>query len=151
MDDNKLATHELEIIRRLAWCVRNGKAPANQHLHLAPGDDENFFYGVPPWNPDGTPNAAGIPCTGQSAKEMEQAKAQRYDPNAGWHCTSCQKWISMMPRKYVGAKEPWDWWFCQECRDTKTKPRKTVLEKELEAKKNHKITEWITDKKRKPP
>lgn len=149
MDESKFERHEREILRRMAWCIHNDKTPANEHLHLAPGDDSNFFYGVPPWNPDGTPNAAGIPCTGQSEHETAQAKAQRYDPNAGWNCHSCNEWVPIPPRKYVGPKEPWDWWFCRECREKKTKPSKKIIDQQRIATKNHKITAWLGNKKQK--
>ena len=54
--DAAIERHESEHMRRIAWCIRHGHVPAHSHVHLAPGDDREFVYGVPPWKPDGSPN-----------------------------------------------------------------------------------------------
>lgn len=59
----KLEMNSDEIFRRLRWCLDNGESfwPANDNVHHAPGDDSNFYYSVPPWLPDRSPNPLGIP------------------------------------------------------------------------------------------
>lgn len=58
------ARHDDECYKRVLWCLAQGPKfhPAHDHKHLAPGNDARFFYGVPPWNSDGTINcAAALP------------------------------------------------------------------------------------------
>ena len=112
--------HEREVARRLAWCVQGGRVPAFEHLHEAPGDDAQFVYGVPPWRPDGSPNPPGIYFT------PEDPVLARYgrdpDGDSGWSCTRCQAWVPRPPREFRGGEEPWDWWFCFECKAKAVKP-----------------------------
>ena len=37
--------HEQEVRSRLAWCLNLGLTPAHEHVHQAPGRDENFMVG----------------------------------------------------------------------------------------------------------
>lgn len=141
--DDMILCHEKEHFRRIAWCIQNGYTPAQENVHLAPGDDSKFVYGVPPWNEDGTPNPQGVYFSSTSEMRKfednfitEQKKAQ----NAGWHCTSCSTWVSAIPREYKNGNEPYDWRWCMTCKTTKTKPpQKERAIKEM-AQSIHKIT-----------
>jgi len=55
--------HQDEVSRRLRWCIDHGEEywPAHEKVHLAPGDDSEFVFGVAPWMKDGSPNPLGIP------------------------------------------------------------------------------------------
>jgi len=55
------ARHEQECAARIKWCIDQGLTPASEHVHLAPGTDSNFMFGVPPWLPTGEVNPAGVP------------------------------------------------------------------------------------------
>jgi|688.fasta_scaffold448541_2 hypothetical protein len=35
--------HEQEVGERLRWCLDRGLTPAHEHIHAAPGNDENFM------------------------------------------------------------------------------------------------------------
>lgn len=35
--------HEQEVRSRLSWCLQQGLAPAHDHVHKAPGCDQNFM------------------------------------------------------------------------------------------------------------
>lgn len=39
--------HSDEVFARLRWCLDNGHFPAHNHVHLAPGDDDNFMVRTP--------------------------------------------------------------------------------------------------------
>lgn len=142
--DEKTQKHEDEITRRLIWCLKNKFLPASENLHRAPGDDSNFFHGVPPWLPDGSVNRDGVFAQGQTSVENKLAILCRDDGKSGWNCYSCKEWVPIAPRKYVGKEEPWNWWFCMKCRETKCKPSKDELKRKREAEENHKITTWFT-------
>ena len=57
------ARHDDECYNRVLWCLAQGPAfhPAHEHKHQAPGDDSRFFYGVPPWNADGSVKCVAAP------------------------------------------------------------------------------------------
>ena len=112
-----MAQHEAEVGRRLAWCVREGRVPAFEHLHEAPGDDAQFVYGVPPWKPDGSPNPAGVPFTPEDAKLAAKPTGPQ-----GYECRRCFVWVPIPPRAYLGGEEPWNWWFCMKCKAEAVKP-----------------------------
>ena len=38
--------HDAEIAARHRWCLDNGLTPAHDHVHLAPGRDDNFMVRV---------------------------------------------------------------------------------------------------------
>lgn len=117
--DESIQLHSDEILRRLAWCVQQGPEywPANQSVHLAPGDDRNFVHGIPPWNGDGSPNTAGIPDAHSSVLGLLPSGGQLICDSAyGWECRECMKWVNMMPRAFEGVDEPAWWWWCADCR-----------------------------------
>ena len=134
--------HEREIIRRMAWCIKNGHVPANEHVHLAPGCDENFVYGVPPFQSDGSPNPAGIYTQPISQYDKDLSAASK-NQATGWGCTSCGNWVPVPPRPYVKGEEPHDWWWCFTCKATKSKPSKIQLRREKEARSCHVITDML--------
>lgn len=137
------ARHEAELGRRMAWCVREGRVPANAHVHEAPGDDLQFVYGVPPWKPDGSPNPAGIYFTPEDTRMTALGKE---NSEVGWECTRCQSWVPRAPRQYRGGEEPWDWWFCFDCKAKAVKPSAKVLREERLAKGCHRITQFVSAK-----
>ena len=122
-----LARHEAEAGRRLAWCVRKGRLPAHEHVHEAPGDDSQFVYGVAPWLPDGRPNPPGVPYSPEDSILTAIAKT---DSEAGWTCTRCHEWVPRAPRPFKGGVEPWDWWFCLDCKAKAVKPSQKVLKEQ---------------------
>ena len=124
--------HEREVARRLAWCVREGRVPAHEHKHLAPGDDSQFVYGVPPWTPDGAPNPAGIYFSPEDPLLTQYGRDP--DGDKGWACTRCREWVARAPRPFRGGEEPWDWWFCFGCKAKAVKPpAKRLAEAKLAA------------------
>ena len=129
--------HEREFVRRLAWCVREGRVPAFEHLHKAPGDDAQFVYGVPPWRPDGSPNPPGIYFTPEDPILTKYGRDP--DGDSGWSCTRCQAWVARPPRPFRGGEEPWDWWFCFECKAKAVKPPAKQLAEAKLAQKCRKI------------
>ena len=135
--------HGKEHMRRLAWCIKEGHKPAHDRVHLAPGDDSQFVYGVPPWHPDGSPNPQGIFFCPPSYEDTAFVALQREAENAGWSCSSCNTWIKQIPRAYTSGPEPYDWWWCRECRATKCKPSQKELKATALAKTIHKIDKML--------
>lgn len=140
VDTEKILEHDCEHMRRLAWCVNKKLVPAHEHVHKAPGDDSRFVYNVPPWNQDGSPNPCGIfySETDVYLKQIEQdsranESASMYGSKS-WSCHRCGKTVKMPPRPYVGGPEPWDWWFCFECKAKAVKPSAKTLKEKAEAK-----------------
>ena len=122
-----IARHEAEVGRRMAWCVGEGRVPANAHVHEAPGDDSQFVYGVPPWQPDGRPNPAGIYFSPEDGALTALGKD---DPDVGWTCRRCSEWVPRAPRQFRGGEEPWDWWYCFDCKAKAVKPSAKVLKEQ---------------------
>jgi len=143
-DPEVIERHEREVLRRLKWCIENGHVPAHEHLHLAPGDDTQFVYGVPPWTSDGKPNPMGIyytpECPVMRKLGSEQNNAQ------GWTCTQCKVWVEHAPRSYHGGEEPWNWWFCMECKAKAVKPSAKLVAREKEARQCVKITTYMSSR-----
>ena len=140
--DAAIERHESEHMRRIAWCIRHGHVPAHSHVHLAPGDDREFVYGVPPWKPDGSPNPVGIYFgVVSSAAKVERAEMllQKEAEHAGWTCTSCAEWVPGLQRPCPHPREPHDWWWCATCKATKAKPTARARVIQDEAAKLHKI------------
>ena len=134
--DAAIERHERECMRRMAWCIRNGHVPAHAHLHLAPGDDGEFVYGVPPWKPDGSPNPAGIyygDLAGAAAVERAAMLLQKEAENAGWTCGGCAAWVPGLQRACPHPREPFDWWWCAACKATKAKPSARMRDRQDEA------------------
>jgi len=117
--------HDGECFARILWCLAQGPAfcPAHEHKHRAPGDDRNFFYGIPPWHADGSVNPAGVPPNFGEPEPLDKNWALLDDWNAdtGWNCGRCEAWVPRPPRKFEGAKEPPDWWWCMDCRRVKAR------------------------------
>jgi len=115
------SAHSDEIFRRLRWCLDQGPShwPAQEHVHLAPGDDSRFVLGVPPWRADGSANPAGIPGSIENARDRPRGSVLLDDDVFGWECRACEQWVSMRPRAFVGAPEPIWWWWCTDCRTTR--------------------------------
>ena len=82
--------HDGECFARILWCLAQGPAfcPAHEHKHRAPGDDRNFFYGIPPWHADGSVNPAGVPPNFGEPEPLDKNWALLDDWNAdmGWNC-----------------------------------------------------------------
>lgn len=135
--------HEREHTRRLAWCVREGRVPAHEHVHEAPGDDSQFVYGVPPWNADGTPNPAGVYFSPENASEREWVRLEKAAADAGWECPRCHEWVPRVPREYRNGAEPWDWWFCLACKAKAVKPSQKVLREEKVARACRRVTDYL--------
>lgn len=130
--DADYVAHNSELLRRIRWCIDAGAAfwPAHQHVHLAPGDDANFIFGVPPWHPDSTVNPLGIPDQRFVEQPMPGFELPvEYDANAGFNCRKCQQCVGIKPRPYENGIEPEDWWWCVTCR--KNKPKQTAKQKEI--------------------
>tara|TARA_Y100000389_G_scaffold192889_2_gene220993 strand:+ start:30548 stop:31900 length:1353 start_codon:yes stop_codon:yes gene_type:complete len=123
--------HQEECYARVLWCLHKGGPdfhPAHEHKHRAqgnwcyerkcvvPSNDQNFFYGIPPWHPDGSVNPAGIPGNYGPAEPLGKNFQFLDDYNVGWNCHRCQNWISHPPREYEGKDEPHDWWWCFDCK-----------------------------------
>lgn len=116
--DAQIEKHSEELFRRLRWCAEKGPEfwPANTHIHLAPGDDANFVFGVPPWFADGSPNTAAIPDAHSSVRGLlPQCGAMIAEMSFGYECTKCEKWVDLQPRPFDGVEPPW-WWWCNACR-----------------------------------
>lgn len=144
--DAEIKRHSDEIFARLRWCVDGGPRywPANEHLHLAPGDDKNFVFGVPPWFADGSLNIAGIPDAHSSVIGLLPVGGTFIsDVPYGWECKRCESWVDSQSREYSGPGEPEWWWWCQACRtltsSNKVKTKKQKNEETLAA-KCHKIS-----------
>ena len=136
--------HEREVTRRMAWCIKNNLTPANTHIHKAPGNDEEFVYGIPPWNADGSINPMGVYSAPPTEKEKEFIQLEK-DANTEWVCTACKKTVNARPKKWTsknGEPEPWNWWFCFECKSTQNKPSKKELSQQNEISKIHDIRRW---------
>ena len=125
-----VAQHEAEIGRRMAWCVQEGRIPANAHVHEAPGDDRNFVYKVPPWQADGSPNPAGIYFT---PEDPVMAALGKENADVGWTCTRCGEWVPRPPREFRNGEEPWNWWFCFDCKAKAVKPSQKTINAEKAA------------------
>jgi hypothetical protein len=106
--------HCNELNRRLRWCLEHGHTPAHNHVHLAPGDDSQFMFGVAPWHDDGSVNPPGVPMTVPEAVDRKRLLVD-YDSAAGWSCTQCGEWIAARPREATGV-EPKTWWWCMKCK-----------------------------------
>jgi hypothetical protein len=139
----QIERHEREFARRLAWCIQNGKVPAYDYVYMAPGDDSQFVYGVPPWHADGTPNPQGIYFSPPSQEDHALVMLQRDAENTGWNCTSCNEWVPVMPREYTRGPEPHDWWWCRSCRATKCKPPQREQKVMARAKTMNKIDQMF--------
>lgn len=129
--------HNEECYARVIWCLDKGGPdfhPAHEHKHRAPGDDANFFYGIPPWHPDGSVNPAGVPPNFGEPEPLAKnwSFIDDWDSKAGWNCHKCNAWVPRPAQKYQGQKEPADWWWCMDCRAVK--PRALTLAE----KKQHK-------------
>ena len=111
--------HNAECYARVLWCLHEGGPdfhPAHEHKHRAPGDNTAFFYGIPPWHPDGSVNPDGVPPNYGPAEPLGKNFQFLDDYNVGWVCHRCQKWISHPSREYEGKDEPHDWWWCFDCK-----------------------------------
>lgn len=126
--------HEREHMRRLAWCIQQGRTPAHEHVHEAPGDDTQFVYGVPPWHSDGSVNPAGVYFSPDNENEQLWLRLEKEAQDAGWECPRCSAWIAKVPMAYKHGVEPWDWWFCADCKQKAVKPSQKVLKEQREAK-----------------
>lgn len=138
VDIERMNEHDSEHMRRLAWCVDKKLVPAHEHVHKAPGDDSRFVYNVPPWNQDGSPNPCGVYYSETDTILQHIEKDSRRNASVfgseSWSCHRCCKTVKMRPRPYVGGPEPWDWWFCFECKATAVKPSAKALKEKAEAK-----------------
>jgi len=133
--------HEREVVRRMAWCMKHGHVPAVEHVHLAPGDDTQFVYGVPPWTSEGEPNPPGIYFTPECPVMRKLGREQ--NDARGWTCTRCEEWVAHAPRPYHGGEEPWDWWFCSACKAKAVKPPAKQREQDRVASQCCKITTYM--------
>ena len=136
--------HEAELTKRLAWCIANKYIPAHDHVHKAPGDDANFVYGVPPWNKDGSINPQGVYCAPLTKVEQLFTELEK-EKNVEWYCKACDAKINSIPRKWTRTDkpEPWNWWYCLQCKSSKSKPSKKQLMLEHEKASNHDIKTWF--------
>ena len=144
----EIEKHEAEVTRRMVWCLKNGKTPANLHVHKAPGDDDNFVYKVPPWLPDGSVNPCGVYTEALSYEEKAFVKLHT-EKDKEWICKSCKEIVHARPREFIsknGEPEPWNWWFCLKCKATKSKPSKKEIRTNDEIKHNRSILEWMPKK-----
>lgn len=113
--------HENEL-RRLSKIARDmGFMPSNDYLYKVPEDerrDEEFFYGVPPFKPDGKVNPEGIP--DRPADDWTRKPPDGFSllpkEYKTWFCRKCNR-----PQKngyeYSGPNEPEWWWWCMKCRE----------------------------------
>lgn len=141
----EIEKHEAEVTRRIVWCIKNSRTPANLYVHEAPGDDNNFVYKVPPWLPDGSVNPCGVYTEALSFEEKAFVKLHT-EKDKEWICKSCGELVRARPREYIsknGEPEPWNWWFCPICKASTSKPSKQQMKKEQERKSNHSIMKWI--------
>lgn len=137
-----ISKHEEEHTRRLKWCIDNNHLPAHSFVHLAPGDDSNFVYGVAPWFEDGSVNPQGVYTGPVDEKERQWVALEKQAQHQTWRCKSCKCIVPGAPRAWIpknGVEEPWDWWFCVKCKATQSKPSKKDLKRQKEIKQNHKI------------
>ena len=125
--------HDDECMARIQWCLQNGPAywPAHENKHRAPGNDKNFYYGIPPWHADGTVNPKGVPPSMGPSQLPGKNFALLDDYVNGFFCGKCDKWVNYPARAYVGKEEPEDWWWCQNCRDTKPALKLSNQDKKL--------------------
>lgn len=135
--EEQLVRHSDELFRRLRWCVDAGSDfwPANKHVHMAPGVDENFVFGVPPWFADGSPNTAAIPDAQLSVIGLLPAGGcMVHDEVYGWECRRCGQQVDSACRAFSGPDEPAWWWWCPKCRAA-TGSEKTKSKKQQHAEK----------------
>ena len=140
------------------WALQHGYTPGCDFMHMAPDgakvvlgsgeeatiDFAQFFYGFPPWfvdveNKDGktvrdVTNPAGV-----APSMLEDSAPVQDDGPKGWTCTreGCGKWVDMPPRKARG-EEPFNWWFCFECKKL-PRPPKRELQRQNDARKHRRI------------
>ena len=76
------------------------------------------------WLPDGRPNPPGIYFSPEDGALTALGKD---NSDVGWTCTRCSTWVPRAPRQYRGGEEPWDWWFCFDCKAKAVKPSAKVL------------------------
>lgn len=135
--------HDNEVAARLRWCIASGKTPAHDFVHLAPGDDSQFAYGVPPWNPDGTPNPCGV-FTAPESDEERSVRTTQKNISSGWVCKreGCNTWIDAIPREYTRGSEPLNWWWCLQCKG-KFKVSKRDEKRLREAAQCKKINDFV--------
>lgn len=119
--------HEREHTRRLAWCIKHNRIPAHDHVHEAPGDDSQFVYGVAPWFTDGSVNPAGVYYSPDTDNEQEWVRLEKEARDAGWSCPRCGVWVARVPVDFKHGAEPWDWWFCTDCKQIAVKPSQKEL------------------------
>lgn len=139
--------HEDEVSHRIAYCIKNNQVPAWDFVHLAPGDDSNFVYGVPPWHKDGSVNPQGVYTQKETEWEKEMVALMKETQN--WTCSSCNRKVYATPRKWVpknkNEEEPWNWWFCFDCKTKRVKPRKSELQAAKLAKQNLCIKDYFVN------
>ena len=125
--------HNAEYNRSVRWSVDQGPQywPAHEFKHLAPGDDSNFIFKIPPWNADGSPNPLGIP-DNRFIEPVPRGFELPIDWNSdiGWNCHKCNEWVPSLQKAFEGGPEPDDWWWCYNCR--KNKPKMSAKEKKVQ-------------------
>ena len=59
----RLRVHLDECTKCVVWCIKAGPEyhPASEHRQKAPCNVGNFYFGQPPWLPDGSVNPLGVP------------------------------------------------------------------------------------------
>lgn len=138
--EEQIRRHENEYCRRLNWCINNKLCPAFDHIHKAPGNDAEFVYGVAPWNTDGSVNPCGVYNATPTETDRLLLSYCKESANSSWTCQKCTKVVNRAPLPWNGkGDEPWNWWFCFECKSKYCKPPTKTLQQQKIAKQCQKI------------
>lgn len=146
--EEQIRRHEAEHCRRLNWCINNKLCPAFDHIHKAPGDDKEFVYGVPPWNKDGSVNPCGVYAQPETESDKILLSYCKESSDSKWNCQKCGKEVPRKPSIWKGKKgdEPWNWWFCFDCKNKYSKPPLKKIKEQKVAKTCHNIEQFFTKK-----
>lgn len=119
--EEKHERHRTELRRLMKLAIERNMTPANQHIHKIPEserDDSQFFYGVPPFRPDGSVNPEGVPPPRERDFELpegcELLKEVEYFEE--WQCKKCKIIVKTGGQSYDGQNEPEWWYWCVDCR-----------------------------------
>jgi hypothetical protein len=112
-------------------------------------NDDMFIYGQVPVKLDGSVHPPGEwSDTTLSEFEKQQLKLFKEEMHEqSWRCTSCKQLVKQTPRAWVpraGQTEPVDWWWCTDCRRTKSKPTAKEQKKRKIADNCKKMTQFMS-------
>lgn len=142
--------HEDELSSRIQWALEHELYPATENSYRAPGNDANFFYGMAPIDKDGNVRPDAVAPGKERLDELcgFATAVQNEDQETGYFCTHCGYYEERFGagRAYKSKNngpEPYDWWFCSECKKTVKKPSQKELKHQREASTMHKLSSFF--------